>query len=195
MIVCVSAFFGHIQLYPTGMSIDDYPCQSLPSQWSLLLQLFDVHLWRSLLSSHSPRCGHCCCRYSDGAVAVTVVSRSLRSSSCFLMPTTEEGEGVALLWGSCSISRMHIVRPIVRVGLALVRCSRGVKREGKNWQGIETRTCGTVRQRVQSGNHWHKALHHCCGRSPVDRRHDFFPCGGCCCGLVASSLFFTHGDR
>ena len=89
----------YIPLYPTGMSIDDYPCQSLPSQWSLSLRLFDVHPWRSLLSSRSPRRGRCRCRYSDGAVAVTLVSRSLRSSSCFLMPTTEEGEGVAFVVG------------------------------------------------------------------------------------------------
>ena len=99
MIVHVGAFFGHIQLYPTGMSIDDYPCQSLPSQWSLSLWLFDVHLWQLLLSSCSPRCGHCRCRYSDGAVTIMVISRSLRSSSCFLMLTTEEGEGVAFVVG------------------------------------------------------------------------------------------------
>ena len=94
MIVCMGAFFGHIQLYPTGMSIDDYPCQSLSSQWSLSLRLFDVHPWQLLLSSCSPHHGHCCCRYSDGAVAIMVVSRSLWSSSCFLMLTKEEGEGV-----------------------------------------------------------------------------------------------------
>ena len=99
MIVCVGAFFGHIQLYPTGMSIDDYPCQSLPSQWSLSLRLFDVHLWWLLLSSRSPHRSHCHCHYSDGAVAVTVVSRSLWSSSCFLMLMTEEGEGVAFVAG------------------------------------------------------------------------------------------------
>ena len=99
MIVHVGTFFGHIQLYPTGMSIDDYPCQSLPLQWSLSLWLFDVHLWRSLLSSCSPRRSHCRCCYSDGAVTIMVISRSLRSSSCFLMPTTEEGEGVAFVAG------------------------------------------------------------------------------------------------
>ena len=47
---------------------------------------------------------------------------------------------------------MRIVEPIIRVGLALVHHSWEVKREGKNWQGIETHTCGTVRWQVQSGN-------------------------------------------
>ena len=40
-----------------------------------------------------------------------------------------------LWWGSCSISRMRIVEPIIRVGLALVCCSRGSRGKVKTGKG------------------------------------------------------------
>ena len=102
---CICTVLCCVQLYPTSMSIGDYPFQFLPSQRSSSSRLFDVHLWQSLLRHRRRRSVA-----NDVAVVIiiTVVQTGqlvvsavvvLSSPSCFSTPTTEEGEGVAFAVG------------------------------------------------------------------------------------------------